>query len=238
MPPKKKNTPCSSDPSAETSFVSDENDKMASSTTRALEEFIDRRLRQQSEQLNDLFIKHSRMTKSDLDDIKKSQDFLGSKFDGLAASVNELRAENKELRQGNQILQERVAELEKQSVTAELDVEQIKQYLRRDLLEIHGVPVTPDENTNNIVQKVVQLIYPDFNLDESEISTSHRLPASEGYIQPIIAKFTRRSTRDMIYHKKRQLRSKSSLGLGFQQENSLYINESLTFLQSQIPSFV
>ena len=78
---------------------------MASSTTSALEEFIDHRLHQQSEQLNDLFIKHSRMTKSDLDDIKKSQDFLGSKFDGLAASVNELRAENKELHQGNQILQ-------------------------------------------------------------------------------------------------------------------------------------
>ena len=68
--------------------------KMTSSTTRALEEFIDRRLCQQSEQLNDLFIKHSRMTKSDLDDIKKSQDFLGSKFDGLAASVNELRTKS------------------------------------------------------------------------------------------------------------------------------------------------
>ena len=39
------------------------------------------------------------MTKSDLNDIKKRQDFLSSKFDDLVNSVNkELRAENDDVR--------------------------------------------------------------------------------------------------------------------------------------------
>jgi hypothetical protein len=52
------------------------------------------------------------------------------------------------------------------------------------------------------------------------------LPAAEGNIKPIIAKFTRRNTRDAIYKKKWYQSSKSSLDLGFLQENRLYINES------------
>ena len=38
------------------------------------------------------------MTKSDLNDIKKSQDFSSSKFDDLVNSVKELRAENDDVR--------------------------------------------------------------------------------------------------------------------------------------------
>ena len=41
------------------------------------------------------------MAKSDLNDIKKSQDFLSSKFDDLVNSVKELRAENDDLRSKN-----------------------------------------------------------------------------------------------------------------------------------------
>ena len=43
------------------------------------------------------------------------------------------------------------------------------------------------------------LIEPDFELADQEISISHRLPAAEGYIPPIIVKFTRRDTRNKIY---------------------------------------
>ena len=117
-----------------------------------------------------------------------------------------------------------------QCTSAESEVENVKRYLRRDLLEIHGVPEFRDENTDTIVQNVVhdQLVAPELNLTQTDISISHRLPAAEGNIKPIIAKFTRRNTRDAIYQKKRNLSSKSSLDLGFLQENRLYINESLT----------
>jgi hypothetical protein len=110
-----------------------------------------------------------------------------------------------------------------QCTSAESEVENVKRYLSRDLLEIHGVPESRDENTDTIVQNVVQLVAPELNLNQTDISISHRLPAAEGNIKPIIAKFTRRNTRDAIYQKKRNLSSKSSLDLGFLQENRLIL---------------
>ena len=96
------------------------------------------------------------------------------------------------------------------------------------MLEIHGIPITTGEYTNNIVKKVVSLIEPDFELADQEISISHRLLAAEGYIPPIIVKFTRRDTRNKIYSQKRNLSSKKASDLGYQQQSRIYINESLT----------
>ena len=99
------------------------------------------------------------------------------------------------------------------------------------MLEIHGVPFSRHENKNAIVLKIAEIIAPDLEIDEHEISTSHHLPtANSDFIPPIIVKFTRRDTRDRIYNSKRRLKSKkaSDLGLGFTQDSKLYINESLT----------
>ena len=79
----------------------------------------------------------------------------------------------------------------------------MKRYLRRDLLEIHGVPESSTESTNKLVVQVANLIVPDLNLTEADISTSHRLPTNKESFKPIIAKFVRRDTRDAIYKKKR-----------------------------------
>ena len=54
--------------------------------------------------------------------------------------------------------------LEAKTVLAESDMENLKQYLRRDLLEIHGIPVTSGENTNSFVKKMVNVIEPDLEL--------------------------------------------------------------------------
>jgi predicted nuclease with TOPRIM domain len=201
MPPKK-NKQKSSDSSIESAQESSDEKLNIAALPTGLEDLLDRRLRQQTEQINDLFLKFSKTTKTDLDQIKKSQDFLGSKFDGLAASINDLKNENKELRKHNAQLNQRVEVLEMQCTSAESEVENVKRYLRRDLLEIHRVPESRDKNTDTIVQTVVQLVAPELNLNQTDISISPRLPAAEGNIKPIIAKFTRRNTRDAIYKKK------------------------------------
>ena len=74
------------------------------------------------------------MTKSDLNDIKKRQDFLSSKFDDLVNSVNkELRAENDDVRSKKAQLRDWVAVLDDMAISAEKDIENLKQYLQRDL---------------------------------------------------------------------------------------------------------
>ena len=83
---------------------------------------------------------------------------------------------------------------------ADKDIENLKQYLRRDILQIHGVPATTEENTNDIVKQVVHLIHPEVLLDDTaDISISHRLSANEGYIPPIIVKFNRRDILEIKY---------------------------------------
>ena len=64
---------------------------------------------------------------------------------------------------------------------ADKDIENLKQYLRRDILQIHGVPATTEENTNDIVKQVVHLIDPEVLLDDTDILISHRLSSNEGY---------------------------------------------------------
>jgi hypothetical protein len=142
-----------------------------------------------------------------LDEIKKSQEFLGGKFDDLVKEVKELHLKNDNLRSSNTQLSEQVKRLEKSILVSEGEVEQLKQYIRRDMLEIHGVPITEGENTNLIVQKVVELADPLMTLEQGEISISHRLPSRQGQIPPIIVKFVRR---DKIYKMRRGLSPKTA----------------------------
>jgi regulator of replication initiation timing len=150
MPPKK-----NAKSSQDVVLVSaDDDDKLNMASSSSLEDFLDRRLKQQLEHINDLFMKYSTMTKKYLDAVKSSQSFLSSKFDDLIKSVEEVKDESKALRVENVRLQERVggvASLEGQVTTAETDMENLKQYLRRDIIEIHGVPVSTDEDTNLII---------------------------------------------------------------------------------------
>ena len=163
---------------------------------------------------------------SNHDTIKASQEFISSKFDELSNTVDNLKSANHDLRSQNEQLKERIAKLETNASALDCDMEHLKEYIRRDMLEIHGVPVSSNENTNNITIQIGQLL--DINIEKSDISISHRLPSKEGYIPPIIVKFTRRDVRNLMLNQKKRLRSISSLDLGLNQESKLYLNESLT----------
>ena len=54
------------------------------------------------------------------------------------------------------------------------------------MLEFHCILESPTENTNSLVMQVVNLITPELNIRESDISISHRLPAAGGNTKPII----------------------------------------------------
>ena len=48
--------------------------------------------------------------------------------------------------------------LENQCNLADDEIESTKRYLRRDLLEFHGIPESTTENTNSLVLQVVNLV--------------------------------------------------------------------------------
>ena len=116
-------------------------------------------------------------------EIKKSQNFLNDKFESLLKSVEELKGVTNLLRSENARLQQRVGSLESKVALVENDMEYLRQYLRRDMLEIHGIPVTTGENTNNIVMKVVSLIEPEFELADQETQGTKFIAKSEFLVQ-------------------------------------------------------
>ena len=102
--------------------------------------------------------------------------------------------------------------------STELQLDRLDQYGRREHLEFHGIPVTENENTNDIEKKMASLL--DIHLDDRQISTSHRLQAFQNSntsrpIQskavnvthpPIIARFANGDIRNSFFTKKRLLK--------------------------------
>jgi cell division protein FtsB len=232
MPPKKKNIKPNdtvNDEEAEITPVANVN---LATLQSSLEALIDNRMKQQINQMNDLLTKHSNSTKVVLTEIKSSQEFLGSKFDELANTIIEVRAENKKLQKDNDDLQRRVCDLENRCRESDTAIENLRQYSRRDTLEIHGIPVVEGENTNDIVVKVAKMAAPECNFNEPMLSISHRLPSRRRGVPAIIAKFVQRDIRDLIYNNRRNLSSQTIQDLGFDTASRIYVNESLT-AQSQ-----
>ena len=86
-------------------------------------------------------------------------------------------------------------------------VESLEQYSRKLNLEITGVPVKDEENTNDIVVEIAKLANVD--LSQDQVSTSHRLPVKPKRLSnnenvspappPIIVCFISRNLRNTLY---------------------------------------
>ena len=153
---------------------------------------------------------------------------MGNKFDDLLESFRLLKEENQLLKVENAQLKSEVSELNAKLLKLDEEQENINLYSRRDCLEFQGIPQQSEENTNELVKRVIDLV--GVEISANDISTSHRLPSrSSRNPPPIIVKLTRRCTRDKIYQSKSNLRSYNSSSIGFtNSQNKLYINESLT----------
>ena len=80
----------------------------------------------------------------------------------------------------------------------------LDQYNRRENLEFHGIPLNPNENINDIIKAMAKKL--NIDLKENDISTSHHLPKSLSNNPPIIiARFTNRDIRNLIFQKRKNL---------------------------------
>ena len=189
-------------------------------------------MKQQSKQLEDMFTRILKGTQDELLEVKNSQDFISNKFDEVLNAIDGLQSNFNVLREENTQQRQRVNELENKIASIDNECESLKQYSRRNIIAVHGIPENVGEETDDLVRHVADLI--DVHLESSDISISHRLPAKRGKIAPIIIKLTRRKVRDDIYNNRYKLRGKSTKDLGFTQSNRIYINESFTAKGKQL----
>ena len=108
-------------------------------------------------------------------------------------------------RQGTSLKQMRKdLDASKQAHDAMNGFENLAENLRRDCLEISGVPPSENYTCNQLVMAVGQAIGE--QVKEGHLSTSHPLPTFKEDAPPkIIVKFTRRDTRNSFYTNRRRL---------------------------------
>jgi dGTP triphosphohydrolase len=175
-----------------------------------------------------------------IDEMEKTISFLSKKYDDLNSDFVELKSVHEKLDKENKSLKAQVFQSTRDIKQLKYEVNDLEQYSRRDCLEIRGVPYLSEEDTNEIVKNVGELV--DVDLEEDDFSVSHRLGDNSTRSDTvkrdpaIIVKFVRRSNRDELYKARKKLMNKSSRSLGFmrQNEQSIYISESLTKLNRKI----
>lgn len=206
--------------------------------SKLVENIIDRKLKPILQDLSKIKTKFETLL-----DVEKSLQYLQDQYEDFISKTKALEEKiHKELSSiQNDVGSLRMDTIANSNSVAQFQtkINELEQYSRRECLEIRGIPETEEENTNEIVKCVGDLM--DVQVDENDISTSHRLPTKKGSTSPpaIIVKFTRRDIRNDFFDAKRQLRNKTTsnltdLGLGRHQERNIYISESLTKANRQL----
>ena len=173
---------------------------------------------------------------SDIQSIKESQEFISKQFDDLSKELENVKKCMEEKDKKINQLEQDVNYLNKELLKEIEKNDDLNQYGRRDNLELHGIPVQKNENTNEIVIGMIKHL--NIELKSSDISISHRLPVKPNPAKeinddektrkhpPIIVKFVRREVRNQIYSKRAYLRKVKDFGL--EGMKNLFINENLT----------
>lgn len=129
--------------------------------------------------------------------------------------VDELVAENSRLTR-------KVSELESK-------IEDMEQYSRASMVEIHGVPVSQGEDVVEVVKNVGKGL--DMDITESMIDACHRLGRRPGPDSPppgIIVKFVRRLDKEQLLKKRRVKSNFSTRHMNLPMDQPVYINEALS----------
>ena len=103
----------------------------------------------------------------------------------------------------------------------------LEQYGRRENLKTHGVSFKQNESTNEVVKILTKHLY--VHLDESHISTSHRLATKPDCKKPLpfTVRFANRDKKNETFGKRKMLRSNSIINSNFETDK-ITVQENLT----------
>ena len=90
------------------------------------------------------------------------------------------------------------------------------------MIEISGIPHEQNEDCIELAHQVCKIAAVD--IEKKKIKIAHRIKNGD-----IMVKFTDRPTRDQLYANRVNLKNKSIKDIGFHNETSIYLYESLSF---------
>ena len=178
-------------------------------------------------------------------ELEKSQDFVSKKYDTAIAALQSVKSEISNLDKKHTTivnsLEEKLGELagttnrQDQSLyRVESALDETQQYLRRDCLEINGVPISSYENPNQLVKEVGLLA--GVEIDDRHIAAAHKLPDSKNVKNRLIVKFIQRDKREELYKHRKNLVGKNISHLPSVEDGNgkIFINESLTSYRKRL----
>lgn len=178
-------------------------------------------------------------------ELEKSQDFVSKKYDTAIAALQSVKSEISILDKKHTTivnsLEEKLGELagltdrQDQSLyRVESALDETQQYLRRDCLEINGVPISSYENPNQLVKEVGLLA--GVEIDDRHIAAAHKLPDSKNVKNRLIVKFIQRDKREELYKHRKNLVGKNISHLPSVEDGNgkIFINESLTSYRKRL----
>ena len=170
-----------------------------------------------------------------LDSIESSNQLISDKYDSVLKSMQLIKKKINDLNNWCKAEDNKINHLNGSVYDAETAIDSIQQYLRRDCLEISGIPILPLDSHAILTKEMGQLT--GVTIDKQDILISHQLPDTKGKKDRFIVKFVRREKRDEFYKSRKHLGGKKAsvlpsvaceMGKSIHQESAMYINESLT----------
>ena len=119
----------------------------------------------------------------------------------LLKKVGELETKVQSLEGRSGVLENKVQQLEGENGELRQRLNMMERYDRGDSLEIHNVPVSSNENVEDIVLSIANSM--DIDMSLSDISTAYRMPVrrdKQGKVTPrLYVKPTRRFMKKLLY---------------------------------------
>ncbi|KAJ8880828.1 hypothetical protein PR048_017299 [Dryococelus australis] len=145
---------------------------------------------------------------------KESVEFCAEKFDEITNDLKEVRHKLDDVLAENKLM-----------LALKIKNEELKQYLRRYKLELHGIPLTKNDNTLEIVKQTASAL--GIKLSVEDIDPSHHLSQKQLELAPAIIE-------EIMKAKKKHLTT-ASLALekiATPANRPIHINENLTLYQN------
>ncbi|KAH9371925.1 hypothetical protein HPB48_021056 [Haemaphysalis longicornis] len=130
--------------------------------------------------------------KKELDDLVRGMDNMNETFEELRKTKQELDSLKKE----HATLKVEKEELERYVSDMQTEMTQLKQFIRKQNIEIKGIPQEPKESLAEIIQKIGEKV--DAKLEPSDIDVVHRVPTKEPTQTNIIVRFGSCAARDKL----------------------------------------
>ncbi|XP_077508784.1 uncharacterized protein LOC144120262 [Amblyomma americanum] len=161
---------------------------------------------------------------AELSGIKESIDFMNEGFENFKADVEGFRRELAEVKKQNEHYQKTNELLRNELQETKKEMLELKQFTRNINLEIKGLPLAPNEDLVNSVQKVASCL--GVALAESDIDVVHRVRSKDKDKPNVVVKFVTRSIRDKVLNAAKKTKLNTRL-LGFEEQEPLFVNEHL-----------